>query len=233
MVRSLAWFRQKANRDEVSHLDLTVETPTPAEGAVGCHDILIKVITLNCDIQMTATSFESKHLFSDASSKLPIFLIATNNNLLKPFVLLFFSLPPQKNQPISWPRVCPNIWENFGGPEGPTLHVAALMFHQESMRTWCHFPVWSLHQRVQIPRLTREMEAGEIWCGLYLYTEKTRKKTLKFCRKHGPSPFLIGKKSFCKTICVFFCCIVFWECVGWSVLWCLSSCGVSLRRNTS
>ena len=96
MVRSLAWFRQKANRDEVSHLDLTVETPTPAEGAVGCHDILIKVITLNCDIQMTATSFESKHLFSDASSKLPIFLIATNNNLLKPFVLLFFSLPPKK-----------------------------------------------------------------------------------------------------------------------------------------
>ena len=43
MVRSLAWFRQKANRDEVSHLDLTVETPTPEEGAVGCHDILIKV----------------------------------------------------------------------------------------------------------------------------------------------------------------------------------------------
>lgn len=46
MARSLAWFRQKANRDEVSHLDLTVETPAE-QGPVGCHDILIKVITLN------------------------------------------------------------------------------------------------------------------------------------------------------------------------------------------
>lgn len=229
MVRSLAWFRQKANRDEVSHLDLTVETPTE-QGPVGCHDTLIKVITLNCDIQMTATLFESKHLFS---AKVAHFPDCNKQQSLKALCSSFLFPSPQKNQPISWPRVCPNIWENFGGPEGPTLHVAALMFHQESMRTWCHFPVWSLHQRVQIPRLTREMEAGEIWCGLYLYTEKTRKKTLKFCRKHGPSPFLIGKKSFCKTICVFFCCIVFWECVGWSVLWCLSSCGVSLRRNTS
>lgn len=123
---------------------------------------------------MTATSFESKHLFSDAPSKLPIFLIATNNNPLKPFVLLFFSLPPKKIHRFLGQKSALKKWENFGGPEGPTLHVAALMFHQESMRTWCHFPVWSLHQRVQIPRLTREMEAGEIWWGLY--TEKTRKK---------------------------------------------------------
>ena len=194
MVRSLAWFRQKANRDEVSHLDLTVETPTPAEGAVGCHDILIKVITLNCDIQMTATSFESKHLFSDASSKLPIFLIATNNNLLKPFVLLFFSLPPKKSTDFlakSLPQYMGEFWWTWRAYPSRRCPDVSPGKHEDLMS------LPSLEPAPKGPDSEAHPGDGSWWRidVVYIYIrKKTRKKNVEILQKTWTIPFFDREK---------------------------------------
>lgn len=111
-----------------------------------------------------------------------IYLIATHH-LLKP-LLLFFSFPPQKKSTSFLAQSLPQYMGEFWDPSAYPSRRKAPMFHQESMRTWCHFPVWSLHQRVQTPRPNGRWK-------------------LKFCWKYWP-PFFDRKKYHLVRLCLCF-----------------------------